>query len=74
MNYNNKNVENYIDDYYKVCTFLKIYSHIINPTRGQNIWPRSEIYPIQPPKPQNLMRGRRAFMRRKEANEIKTMA
>lgn len=67
--YNNDDPCDYIDDCYKVSTYLKTYSHLINPTNGKDMWPKSTMPPIianEAPKPK---KGRRQMMRKKESDE-----
>lgn len=67
--YNQDKPENYIDDYYKVSTFLEIYGHILYPTQGKDCWPKSDQCPMIPPYLINRKRGRRSTMRRRDATK-----
>ena len=70
MNINNENPELYLHKCYKVSTYLQIYSHFINPTNGKQLWPKSNQPPIIAPEPVNFRRGRKIFIRRREADEV----
>ncbi|XP_050204978.1 uncharacterized protein LOC126655018 [Mercurialis annua] len=70
IKHNNGNHENYISGCYRVSTYIKIYSHILNPINGKELWPKSDQSQIISPKPVNNRRGRKTMMRRKEADEV----
>ena len=59
-----------MDDCYKVSTILRTYSHIINPTNGKDLWPKSNTIPILPPQSTKPSKGRKAILRRKEDEKI----
>lgn len=42
--------ETYVDECYKVETYLRSYSHAINPISGYEIWGESDLPEIIPPK------------------------
>ncbi|XP_039143980.1 uncharacterized protein LOC120281132 [Dioscorea cayenensis subsp. rotundata] len=67
--YNQDRPENYIDECYKVSTFLAIYSHILYPTQDRSCWPSSNQSPMIPPPPVNNKRGKKTMLRRREPNE-----
>ncbi|XP_057791028.1 uncharacterized protein LOC131008151 [Salvia miltiorrhiza] len=69
MYYNNDNPCDYIDNCYKVSTYLKTYSHLINPTNGKDMWPKSIMPPIIPNEVPKPKKGRRQIMRKKEPGE-----
>lgn len=69
MNANNEDPEMFMHSCYKVETFLKIYSHFLEPTNGKQMWPQSDMPPILPPPAVNLKRGKRCLLRRREAHE-----
>ncbi|XP_048235449.1 uncharacterized protein LOC125371134 [Ricinus communis] len=68
--YNNENPEFYIHDFYKVETYLKCYSHLINPTTSKKIWPKATAPPVLSPKPIKPRKGRPARKRRLEEEEM----
>eukprot|EP00257_Ricinus_communis_P014276 XP_015571907.1 uncharacterized protein LOC107260894 [Ricinus communis] len=69
--YKHDNPKNYLDDYYKVSTYLKTYSHLLNPTTSYEFWPRATSSPVLPPAPvQPKQRGRFVTKRRLEEDEI----
>eukprot|EP00257_Ricinus_communis_P026965 XP_025014379.1 uncharacterized protein LOC112535866 [Ricinus communis] len=68
--YNNKNPEFYIHDFYKVETYLKCYSHVINPTTSKEFWPKATAPPVLPPKPIKPRKGTPARKRRLEEEEM----
>eukprot|EP00257_Ricinus_communis_P021425 XP_015580917.1 uncharacterized protein LOC107262060 [Ricinus communis] len=70
--YKHDNPENYLDDYYKVSTYLKTYRHLLNPTTSYEFWPRATAPPLLPPAPvQPKQRGRSVPKRRLEEDEIR---
>ncbi|XP_015576050.1 uncharacterized protein LOC107261433 [Ricinus communis] len=69
--YKHDNLENYLDDYYKVSTYLKTYSHLLNPTTSYEFWPRATAPPVLPPAPvQPKQRGRSITKRRLKEDEM----
>ncbi|XP_075644142.1 uncharacterized protein LOC142615291 [Castanea sativa] len=48
--YKKEKVENYVHSYYKVKTYLRTYSHLIQPTNGEDFWPNAVGDKILPPK------------------------
>ena len=38
--YKKEKAENYVNHYYKVETYLRTYSHLIQPTNGEEFWPK----------------------------------
>ncbi|GMY19758.1 putative transcription factor interactor and regulator CCHC(Zn) family [Fagus crenata] len=43
------NAEDYVDDYFKKKTYMKVYSHLIQPWNGPDFWPIATGDPILPP-------------------------
>ncbi|XP_050203621.2 uncharacterized protein LOC126653702 [Mercurialis annua] len=70
FNENNENPQSYVDDCYRVSTYLRIYSHLLAPINGKDLWPRSDHPPIIPPQAVNYRRGRKQVLRRKEDDEL----
>ena len=70
MNVNNESPESYLHRCYRVETYLRIYSHFLNPTNGKQLWEKSNMPPIIPPEPVNLKRGKKTLLRRREPDEI----
>ncbi|XP_039123354.1 uncharacterized protein LOC120259968 [Dioscorea cayenensis subsp. rotundata] len=70
--YNKDKPEDYINECYKVSTFLAIYSHILHPTRDKNCWQKSDQDPIIPHEPANKNRARKPLLRRKEVDDENT--
>ncbi|XP_015573919.1 uncharacterized protein LOC107261162 [Ricinus communis] len=68
--YNNENPEFYIHDFYKVETYLKYYSHLINPTTNKEFWLKATAPLVLPPKPIKPRKGRPARKRRLEEEEM----
>ena len=48
--YKKEKAENYVHNYYKVDTYLRTYSHHIQPTNGEDFWPNVASDNILPPK------------------------
>ena len=48
--YKKEKAENYVHHYYKVKTYLRTYSHLIQPTNGKEFWPKEASDKIMPPK------------------------
>ena len=69
--YNKEKPENYIDDCYKVNTFLETYRHTLNPTQDRQCWPKSDQDPMKPPNLVNKRRGRKTLIRKKEIGKDK---
>ncbi|XP_039138871.1 uncharacterized protein LOC120276215 [Dioscorea cayenensis subsp. rotundata] len=67
--YNKETPENYLDNCYKVTTFMNTYKNILNPTHDKDSWPKSDQGHVIPPEPVNQRRGRKTLLRRKEAEE-----
>uniref|UniRef100_A0A2N9H486 PB1-like domain-containing protein n=1 Tax=Fagus sylvatica TaxID=28930 RepID=A0A2N9H486_FAGSY len=49
ISYKGHNAEDYVDDYFKKKTYLKVYSHLIQPCNGPDFWPIAAGDPILPP-------------------------
>ncbi|KAH0727461.1 hypothetical protein KY290_004313 [Solanum tuberosum] len=63
----NDEVINYVDDYYKVDTYQKIYEASILPMNGPDLWPKSLNPPPFPPSYlNNKKKGKKQKLRRKE--------
>ena len=73
---NNEELESYVDVCYSKETYQKIYSWVINPTNGPSLWEKENNAPgiFIAPSPIKKKRGRRATLRRKEAEELETQA
>eukprot|EP00257_Ricinus_communis_P015600 XP_015573551.1 uncharacterized protein LOC107261117 [Ricinus communis] len=66
----NENPKFHIHDFYKVETYLKCYSHLINPTTSKEFWPKATAPPVLPSKPIKPRKGRPARKRRLEEEEM----
>ena len=64
--YKKENAENYVHHYYKVETSLRNYSHLIQPTNGEEFWPTEASDKIMPPK-MLVQLGRPKESKRKKA-------
>lgn len=63
-------VLNYVDDCYKVYTYLKIYEASILPMNGPDLWPKTPNPPPLPPSYlKNKKKGEKQKLRRKEDDE-----
>uniref|UniRef100_A0A2N9IXY2 SWIM-type domain-containing protein n=1 Tax=Fagus sylvatica TaxID=28930 RepID=A0A2N9IXY2_FAGSY len=49
ISYKGHNAEDYVDDYFKKKTYLKVYSHLIQPCNGPDFWPIAAGDPVLPP-------------------------
>lgn len=68
--YHNKDKpENFLDDCYKISTFLETYRHTLNPTQDRDSWPKSQQGPMIPPEPITRRKGRKTLLRRREIGE-----
>ncbi|KAK8612019.1 hypothetical protein V6N13_132052 [Hibiscus sabdariffa] len=66
-----EHLEDYVDDCYKVTTFLKIYDYTINPIAGEDQWDFvQQGDAIIPPELLKSKRGRHQTKRRKDIVEI----
>ena len=65
-----------MDECYSQNTYIKVYSHVINPLNGPNLWERVRNPQgiIIAPSPVKQQRGRRPTVRRKEAEELENRA
>ena len=54
---------------YKINTFLRTYSHVLQPLEGMSQWPRDRLFPLQQPKEVRLP-GRPKKSRKKAAEEV----
>ncbi|XP_039142310.1 uncharacterized protein LOC120279440 [Dioscorea cayenensis subsp. rotundata] len=67
--YNRDKPENFLNDCYKVSTFLNTYRHTLNPTQDRQCWPKSNQGPMVPPDPMQKKRGRKTMLRREPGEE-----
>ncbi|KAL6547528.1 hypothetical protein OROHE_009233 [Orobanche hederae] len=67
LNFQGLAVENYVDDCYKRSTYMKVYKHVMQPIKGQNEWPKSDL-PILLPPIQEKMSGRPKKNSRKKSS------
>ncbi|XP_050228745.2 uncharacterized protein LOC126677966 [Mercurialis annua] len=74
---NNEHPRRYIDDCYSKAVYERVYSFVINPMNGADMW-ETDPNPfniILPPSPvQQKKRGRKATVRRLEAEELEKQA
>lgn len=67
----NEDPQTYLASCYKVETYMKVYSHYIEPINGHELWPNvEEKVKIVPPEPVRKKKGRKRLMRRKESEEL----
>ncbi|XP_012852596.1 PREDICTED: uncharacterized protein LOC105972205 [Erythranthe guttata] len=68
--YRRENTEDYVEHWYRKDTFLKAYSHMLNPLKGQKEWPDSTLNTLVPwyEKPKKAGRPLK-HARRKESDE-----
>ncbi|XP_052207797.1 uncharacterized protein LOC127811700 isoform X2 [Diospyros lotus] len=71
---NRNKPENFVDTCYTVESYLKIYNNCINPINGYEMWPMSKEVANLPPLKPNPKKGRRAKLRRLEAEELEKLA
>ena len=67
--FNKEKLEEYLDNRYKVTTYLETYRYILNPIKGRDYWPKSNQGPMIPLEPINKNRDQKTSHRRKEAYE-----
>jgi hypothetical protein len=67
---NNNTPETYVDECYKVETYLRSYSHSINPSPGYEMWSKSNVPEIIPPKIDPPKPGRPKKVRKKHRVEL----
>ena len=69
---NNEDLDSFFYECYSKTNYLKVYSHVINPINGLNLWEKVRNQPgiIIAPSPVRKRRGRRPIVRRKEAKEL----
>jgi hypothetical protein len=67
---NNNTPETYVDECYKVETYLRSYSHSINPIPGYEMWSKSNVPEIIPPKIDPPKPGRPKKVRKKHRVEL----
>ncbi|KAK9082913.1 hypothetical protein Scep_029384 [Stephania cephalantha] len=62
----------YINECYYISTYMNVYSHYINPTEREELWPKptEDVQPVKPPAQVQKRRGRKVTARRKEPEEI----
>ncbi|XP_019246896.1 PREDICTED: uncharacterized protein LOC109226558 isoform X1 [Nicotiana attenuata] len=65
----NDEVIKYVDDYYMVETYRRIYEYAILPINGSQLWPKSCKIPPLPPKNVKQKRGRKQKLRKKVFGE-----
>ncbi|XP_050233427.1 uncharacterized protein LOC126681914 [Mercurialis annua] len=74
---NNEHPQRYIDDCYSKAVYERVYSFVINPMNGADMW-ETDPNPfniILPPSPvQQKKKGRKATVRRLEAEELEKQA
>ncbi|KAG8377364.1 hypothetical protein BUALT_Bualt08G0025400 [Buddleja alternifolia] len=63
-------IENYVDDCFKKETYLRVYSHMVNPVLGMHDFEDSVLGTIDPPHIR-IMPGRPKKMRRRDGNDIR---
>ncbi|KAH7839696.1 hypothetical protein Vadar_007442 [Vaccinium darrowii] len=64
LNYLDHDIYDYVHDCYKIPTYLKTYSHLLNPINGRDIWPQTNNPSLLPPDVEKkLGRPKKARMR-----------
>jgi hypothetical protein len=65
ISYKGHNTEDYVDDYFKKKTYMRVYSHLIQPCNGLDFWPIAvgdlvlpPIHRKQPGRPKRMHRRR----------------
>ncbi|KAL0367636.1 UNVERIFIED_CONTAM: hypothetical protein Sradi_3653700 [Sesamum radiatum] len=49
INYHRQNLEDFVHPYFKKDTYLRVYSHMINPVPGMHDYEESPLGPVNPP-------------------------
>ncbi|KAK4382950.1 hypothetical protein Sango_2824200 [Sesamum angolense] len=70
INYHRQNLEDFVYPYFKKDTYLRVYSHMINPVPGMHDYEESPLGPVDPPHVVKRV-GRPKKARRKDANDIR---
>jgi hypothetical protein len=64
--------EEYVADYFKVETYHRVYSHLIEPTNGEELWPRvvgNKVLPLDMRKQPDRPKKKKKNQRKKDADE-----
>uniref|UniRef100_A0A2N9FZE3 SWIM-type domain-containing protein n=1 Tax=Fagus sylvatica TaxID=28930 RepID=A0A2N9FZE3_FAGSY len=69
ISYKGHNAEDYVDDYFKKKTYLKVYSHLIQPCNGPDFWPIAAGDPVLPPIHRRQPGRPKRMHRRKDPDE-----
>ena len=72
--YKKEKAENYVHHYYKVETYLRTYSHLIQPTNGEEFWPKEASDKILPPKMLVQPRRPKENKRKKATDEARRIS
>ncbi|KAF2302623.1 hypothetical protein GH714_042392 [Hevea brasiliensis] len=68
---NNEEPEDYVHDCYSMRTYLRVYSHVIHPINGHDMWPKaSKDYIITPNEAIKRKKGRKQMARKKIVEEL----
>ena len=70
LNHSEKVLEDYVDKWYSKEKYLAAYRICLQPVKGRNMWPKTNIPPMLPPKV-NRSAGRPKISRRKDPEEPK---
>ncbi|KAL0404563.1 UNVERIFIED_CONTAM: hypothetical protein Sradi_2097100 [Sesamum radiatum] len=70
INYHRQNLEDFVHPYFKKDTYLRVYSHMINPVPGMHDYEESPLGPVNPPHVVKRV-GRPKKARRKDANDTR---
>ncbi|XP_012843168.1 PREDICTED: uncharacterized protein LOC105963322 [Erythranthe guttata] len=69
--HNRAKVEDYVDKWYTKDTFFKAYEHVMEPVRGREEWPHSNLKPLVPWILETKKLGRPCkYARKKELDEL----
>ncbi|KAH7850022.1 hypothetical protein Vadar_026624 [Vaccinium darrowii] len=68
LNYLDHDIYDYVHDCYKIPTYLKTYSHLLNPINGRDLWPETNNFSLLPPDVEKKF-GRPKKARRRELEE-----
>ena len=72
--YKKEKAKNYVHHYYKVETYLRTYSHLIQPTNGKEFWQKEASDKILPPKMLVQPRRPKENERKKAADETRRIS
>ncbi len=65
--------EDYVDDYFKVETYHRVYPHLILPTNGEELWPMGAGNKVMPPDMRKQPGKPKRNQREKDVDELRNL-